>query len=306
LILGYTEPRRAAELVHYRLTQTVVDGEHAQRLKAAGQPIAVHLKVDTGMHRLGFSDQHAAEIARLLEYEPLDVQGIYTHLSVADSLDGEDLAFTKEQIQRFHHLLEELVSRGLRPPKTHLQSSYGLFNHHPLRCDYARIGIALYGALSSPQAALKRSIDLRPVLALKARVALVRTISAGESVGYGRQFVAQRETRMAVLAIGYADGLPRELASGGGSVLLRGCRAPLIGRICMDQLMVDVTELPDIKQGDIATLIGRDGREEISAEQVARAAGTITNELFSRLGDRLERVYLEADSGTLSGMTAVT
>ena len=298
LVLGYGAPDRAADIARYNLTQTVVDAEHAQSLNACQHHINVHIKINTGMHRLGANEGDAEQVARIYRCGYLHVQGMFTHLSVADSRNPEDESFTAEQINKFYRLVDELEARGMKPPNIHIQSSYGLLNYPGLKCDYARIGIALYGVLSAPGAPTRQPVQLRPVLELKARVALVRTIEAGESVGYGRQFVAERETRIAVLPIGYADGLPKELACGKGEALLHGVRAPIVGRICMDQLMVDVTELPDVKTGDIAALIGGDaGRlsaERLSAEQVADAAGTITNELLSRLGHRLPRVIHHA------------
>jgi serine/alanine racemase len=188
-------------------------------------------------------------------------------------------------------LLGQLKQYQIALPKIHIQSSYGILNYPELHCSYARIGIALYGVLSSPGNKTKIQPELRPVLSLKARVVLIRQITAGESVGYGRAFSASRNTRIAVLSIGYADGVPRSLAYGRGEVLIHGCRAPIIGRICMDQFMIDITGIHDVKRGDIATLIGEDGSEIVTAEEVAAASETITNELLSRLGSRLERVY---------------
>lgn len=290
LVLGYTAPQRTGELVHYGLSQTVVDLEHAKEINDFGTPAQIHIKVDTGMHRLGESYGHVSEITQMFQYENLKIEGIFTHLCVADSLQIRDVKFTKRQIQRFYHLLEALREQRIEIPKTHIQSSYGILNYPELKCDYVRPGIALYGALSSPGDITKLQLPLRPVLALKTRVAKVRMIETEESVGYGRQFIAHAAMKIAVLPIGYADGLPRNLSSVGGYVLIHGYRAPIIGRLCMDQLMVDVTEIPDVKQGDIATIIGRDGKEEILAEQIASSAGTITNELLSRLGGRLERI----------------
>lgn len=290
LILGYTAWQRAGELFHYRLSQTVVDAEHANGLNRFGKPIQVHIKVDTGMHRLGENYRHVSEIARIFHFENLKIKGIFTHLCASDSTEADDVAFTKRQIENFFGLLKELRQRQKPLPKIHIQSSYGVLNYPGLQCDYARIGIALYGVLSAPGA--QTALDLRPVLKLKSKVALVGTVEAGESAGYGRGFVARKETRIAVIQIGYADGLSRNLSCGNGTALLHGRRVPIIGRVCMDQLMVDVTGLPNVQKGDIATLIGKECTEEITAEQVAVSAGTITNELLSRLGERLERVFL--------------
>ncbi|HZK19419.1 MAG TPA: serine racemase VanT catalytic subunit [Treponemataceae bacterium] len=292
LILGYTTPTRAAELHHYRLSQTIADIEHAEELNGSGKLIKVHIKVNTGMNRLGENYQHEPEIASMFEYKNLNITGIFTHLCVSDSNKESDIAFTNQQIQCFCELLAALKQRNIQIPKIHIQSSYGVLNYPNLRCDYVRIGIALYGVFSSPDADTKRSLDLRPVLALKSKICLVRTIAAGESIGYGRNFIAQKTMKIAIVSIGYADGVPRSLSTANNHVLIRGCRVPIIGRICMDQLIVDVTDIPDIKRGDIATLIGKDGAEEIKAEQMAENAGTITNELLSRLSGRLERVFV--------------
>lgn len=167
-------------------------------------------------------------------------------------------------------------------------------NFPELQCAYARIGIALYGVLSTLGRNTKLSLDLRPVLALKSKVAQIRTIAAGESVGYSRSFIARKEIKTAVVPIGYADGFPRSL-SAKGHVLIQGCRVPVVGQICMDQLIIDVTDIPDIKKSEIVTLIGKDGSEEITAEQIAFNANTITNELLSRLSDcRLKRKFLDS------------
>lgn len=290
LILGYTPAVRAPELARYRLSQTVVDVEHAQELNSSVRPIRVHIKVDTGMRRLGEDYRHVSEIADIFGCRNLEVEGIFTHLSVSDSIAGIDASFTDRQIRRFYELLDELKRKGIPIPKVHIQSSYGILNCPELQCDYARVGLALYGVLSRPDEDTRRSLDLRPVLALRSRVALVRTIECGEGVGYGRSFVARHEIRIAVVTIGYADGVPRSLSNGKGYVLVGGRRAPIIGQICMDQLTVDVTGIPGVGRGSVVTLIGCDGAEEIKAEQMAADAGTITNELLSRLGSRLERV----------------
>ena len=291
LILGYTPAARAEELSHFRLSQTVVDADHARELSRSGKPIQVHIKVDTGMNRLGESCRNVSGIASVFRCKNIIVSGIFTHLPVSDSMEDSDVAFTNRQIKNFYELLAELKAAHISIPPVHIQSSYGILNYPELQCDHVRIGIALYGVLSTPDVQSKTTLCLKPVLALKSRVVLVRTINAGETVGYGREFTAQKETKIAVISIGYADGIPRNLSTGKGCVLIGGHRAPIIGRICMDQLMADVTGISDIKRGDVVTLIGRDGSEELTAEELAAAAGTITNELLSRLSGRLERVF---------------
>ena len=164
--------------------------------------------------------------------------------------------------------------------------------HPELGGSYARVGIALYGTLSNRTDAERYGLDLHPVLSLKARVAQVRELEMGESAGYDLMFTAKRRSKLAVLTIGYADGLPRNLSCGVGTVLLHGHRAPIAGRICMDQTLVDVTDVPEVLPGDIAVLIGQDGGQSISACDMAEQAGTISNEILSRLGRRLERVLV--------------
>ena len=281
LILGYTPPERAGELARLGLTKTVADFTHAEVLNAQGMPLRVHLKIDTGMHRLGIAWDAPEEALAVLRMENLTVDGMFSHLCCADSLAPDDIAFTREQIRRFHSLTSALAARGISLPKLHLQSSYGFLHYPELRFDYARAGIALYGAA---EGAAARSLGLRPVLALKARIASVRDVAQGESIGYDRAFTAQRETRIAVLPIGYADGYPRAL-SGTGLVRLRGRLAPVAGHVCMDQLAVDVTDIPEASVGDVAELIG--GASPLRAGEVAARCGTIPNELLSRLGTRL-------------------
>lgn len=175
--------------------------------------------------------------------------------------------------------------------KLHLLASYGIFNYPEYAEDYARAGIALYG-VSSARGDCAGMEELRPVLSLKARVACVKDLSAGETAGYGRAFCAESERRLAVLTIGYADGLPRSLSNGVGAVLIHGKKAPIAGRICMDQTIVDVSDIPEVRAGDTAVVIGRSGAEEITACDLAEQSGTITNEILSRLGGRLERSFL--------------
>ncbi len=291
LILGYTHPDEAPLLVRYDLTQTVVDYEYAEILDSTGLKIKVHIKIDTGMHRLGESNDALSNLDRTYNCKNLIVGGTYTHLSSADSAEPSNILFTKEQIKKFYSTLNYLKSHNRNPSKIHIQSSYGILNYPELDCDYARVGIALYGVLSKENEKTKIRAALEPVLSLKARIVLTKEIQEGESVGYGRSFIAVKRTKIAVLCIGYADGIPRSLSCGKGYVLIKGKKAPIIGNICMDQLTVDISDIPDVQQGDIATLIGDDGNEAITAEQVASLAGTITNELLSRLGNRIERVY---------------
>lgn len=287
LILGYTCPSRATELRRYNLIQTLIDYDHAIAMDAQGMEIRSHIKIDTGMHRLGFDAADFGKVCNTIMLPHIRVEGMYTHLCVSDGLNDGDIQFTKQQVEKFNGLLRFLSPIGFQRPKIHIQSSYGLLNYPDMNCDYARVGITLYGVYSSADDKTNRKPDLRPVLALRSRVISIRVIPAGESVGYGRAFTAQQDTRIAVIPIGYADGVPRNLSCGKGAVLINGHKAPIIGRICMDQLTVDITNIPDVKAGMLATLIGKDGDSEISAVEMAANAGTITNEILSRLGQRL-------------------
>ena len=280
LILGYTHPAQFPQLLQYDLTQAILDLDYAKALAAYG-PVKGHLALDTGMHRLGIAWDAPGAASAVFHMENLTVDGIYSHLCCADSLAPGDVSFTREQIRRFYALTAALAAQGISLPKLHLQSSYGLLNYPELRCDYARVGLALYGAAEGTAA---RSLGLRPVLSFRARVASVRDVAKGESVGYDRAFTARRKSRIAVLPIGYADGYPRAL-SNTGLVRIHGCLAPVAGRICMDQLAVDVTDVPGVVDGDIAELIG--DASPLRAGEVAARCGTIPNELLSRLGARL-------------------
>lgn len=289
LVLGYTPVEGVPLLRRWRLVQTVADEAHGAALNAAGKPLRVHIAVDTGMRRLGVPAEDIETLAQLNGMKNLKIEGMFSHLCVSDRLDREALDYTHAQLDRFYGAADALRKRGLDPGRLHIQASCGILNLPAQPCTYARAGIALYG-VGSESAAAALEAGLRPVLSLRANVACVRELSPGEGAGYGLAFRAERPTRLAVLSIGYADGLPRELAQNGGRVLLHGQSCPMAGRMCMDQLFVDVTDVPGVRPGDAATLIGRDGALTIRAEEVARRCGTITNELLSRLGPRLGRV----------------
>ena len=294
LVLGCTGPQEAPLLARYRLTQAVASAGHARALDAQGRRIAVHLKIDTGLHRLGIPWDDVEGLVAPFACKNLKVTGVFTHLSDAEALDEASQARTLEQLRRLQSAVKGLRKAGFDPGAVHFQGSYGLLNYAgSLPCDFARPGIALYGVLSLPEHHTRAAAELRPVLSLRARVTQLHRLEAGESAGYDGAFIARRPTVLAALAIGYADGWPRSLSNGAGQVLIHGQRAPIAGLVCMDQLLVDVTDIPDAAPGDIATLIGRDGDGEVTAGQAAQAAGTITNELLSRLGPRLHRMVVD-------------
>lgn len=280
------------ELAFYNLTQTVVDCSYARLLSAFGKPIAVHIGIDTGMHRLGKRSDNLEEICRIWEMENLNITGVYSHLCAADGNSPRERAFTLQQIEAFDSLVKALGEWGITGFKTHIQGSYGVLNYPGLHYDYARVGLALYGVLSSPKDTVAAPVSLKPVLSLKSRMECIRTIHKGESVGYGLTYTADRERKIAAVSIGYADGIPREL-SNQGYALVNGKRVPIIGRICMDQLLIDITELSEVSLKDEVVFIGKSVDEEITASDFAENAHTISNEILSRLGNRLERVIVE-------------
>lgn len=292
LILGYTHPQQFPLLRRYRLTQTVVDYAYALKLNRYGKKLRVHVAIDTGMHRLGERAEHREKLCEIFAMKNLNIQGAFTHLCADDTDNPKAAAFTKRQAEAFFTAVEYIKKQGCSCPKVHLQSSYGVLNYPRLAGDYARVGIALYGVRSSLEDLDKASPHLKPVLSLKARISSVKVLYPGESAGYGLAFTADRQMKIATLAIGYGDGLPRSLSCGAGCVLINGCKAAIVGRICMDQTLVDVTDIPNVYAGEVAVIIGRSGNEEITVYELAEKTGTITNEVLSRLGGRLPRVAI--------------
>jgi len=287
LILGYTSIYRASELKKYDLTQTLISLEYANALNKQGVMINAHVKIDTGMHRLGISNDDFLDVKKVFYMKNINVCGIFTHLCCSDSSVPDDVEFTKGQISNFYKLISDLKENGISIPKIHIQSSYGLFNYSELKCDYVRTGVALYGVKSLPDDSAKLRLDLRAVLSLKSRVILIRQIEKGDCVGYGRSFIAERDTKIAILPIGYGDGFPRSLSDGNGRALISQYIVPVIGRICMDQLAVDITDTEGITVGDVATLIDTEGCNDLSADVVAQNSYSISNELLCRMGERL-------------------
>lgn len=284
LVLGYTPPQEAYLLTANDLIQTAVDCAHARALNAsAPYPVKVHLKIDTGMHRLGERAEHIEALSSLFSLPRLRILGMYSHLCAADSQDIDDILFTRMQISSFLRTAELLREKGCDPGKLHLQSSYGVLNYPDLSMDYARFGIAMYGVLSSPDKQLLKRVPLRPVLSLRARISSIRDLKSGETVSYGRHFQADTPMRAAAVTIGYADGLPRSLSGKNLPVLVRDRRTHVIGNICMDQLIIDVTGIPEARPGDIVTFLGSQGHQTLRAEEMAEKADTITNELLCRL-----------------------
>ncbi len=288
LVLGYTPPWQAREAVLLGATCTVFDIDAAQALSDAAlalhqQPTGVHVKVDTGMARLGLRpDQVGAFLHALTRLPGLSVEGIFTHFATADSADE---TFAYGQLARFEQVLAQITAAGLRPPVVHAANSAALLRFPKARFDLVRPGIACYGLAPAPETALPA--DFRPVLSFHTEVAQVKTLPAGIPISYGGTFVTQRPSRIATLPVGYADGLRR--SPPWREVLVRGQRAPIVGRICMDYAMVDVTDIPEVKRGDGVVLIGPQGDDHISADEVARWLGTINYEVVATLLPRVPR-----------------
>lgn len=293
LILGYTPTERAEALLDNGITQTVYDVEMARALSnaaaAAGKTLKIHVKADTGMSRLGWlcggEDQSAAveAIAQVCALPGLEAEGIYTHFANADG----DEDYTMLQFTRFLDLLEALKERGITFAIRHCAASAAALKFPCTHLDMVRPGIALYGHYPDPSCEGLDGPGLRPVMTLKTRVASVKAVPAGTPVSYGCTHVLDRETKLAALTIGYADGLPR-LCSDKLEVLIGGQRAPVVGRICMDMCMADVTGL-DVAPGDEVEVFG----EHLPIEDVAALAGTIQYELLCAVSPRVHRAYLD-------------
>ena len=253
----------------------------------ADEPVRVHLKIDTGMHRVGVDPADAVAVAAAIDADAwLELEGIWTHCAVADVPADP---FTAEQLKRFDAALADvlaaLAAKGSQPPMTHVANSAAAIAHPASRRDMVRLGIAMYGV--APSDALQGSVALRPALRLSATVTGLRTVEAGESVSYGRRWFAEETTRVATVSAGYADGVRRSSGADGVEVLIRGQRRPIIGAVTMDQFMVAVDH--GVEVGDEVVLLGRQAGEEITANEVARRLGTIGYEVLTDIGPRVER-----------------
>ena len=288
LILGFTDYKNLEDVIKYDLIQTIIDYDYAKRIEKLdlSQKLKVHLKINTGMNRIGENYQNIEKIKEIFAIKNIEILGLFTHLSVSDSSNLEDINFTKRQINNFFQVVNGLKSIGYSNFSSHIQSSYGILNYSELNLDYVRIGIIMYGVHSEKNIKTKVNINLKPVLTLKAKISSIHELDVNESISYGRTYITTSKIKVATVSIGYADGYPRSLSSK-GIVLVNGKRRPILGRICMDQLIIDVTNM-SIQVGDIVTLIGED--QDIKAEDVSYLANTISNELLSRLGNRLDRI----------------
>lgn len=294
LILGYTPPEYAHEIAGNNIIQGVVSAEFAEALaKNTPEPIRCHIKLDTGMGRIGLRydtpEDCAKEVVNIMAIEKIDVEGIYTHFAVADSSDPDNIAYTDRQQQFICDTYDALVNMGIRLPHVHFMNSAATCYRNSPRSTLSRAGIILYGL--HPDVGMPIPEGLEPVMELKAVVSQVKTVETGTCISYGRTFTADRAMRVATVTIGYADGYSR-LLSAKGEILVHGKRCPIVGRVCMDQLMIDVSGVPETKSGDIVTLIGRDGDEQITADDLAQIYGTIGYEVVCGISKRVPRIYV--------------
>lgn len=291
LILGYTSPYQYGELVQYGLTQTVFHYEMAKKISdfavLLGKKAKIHIKVDTGMNRIGFKDNEESveTIRKIKELPNIEIEGIFTHFACADETDKTS---ANHQYQRYDAFVKRLEKAGIHIPIKHVSNSAAIIDLKSLRLNMVRSGIMTYGLYPSDEVN-KDEIKLHPALSFKSHIIYIKEVEAGEGVSYGSTYVTARKTKIATIPVGYADGYPRALSSK-GRVLIRGQYAPIIGRICMDQFMVDVTDIEGVQELDDVTLVGTDGDHTITVEEVA-AEHSFNYEFICGLTKRVPRVY---------------
>ena len=288
LVLGLIQPKEAYKTIDSGLEQAVSTMELAdaldQEARKASTHIKMHIKVDTGMGRIGVSPQDALELVRTISrFKNLDLTGIFSHFPSADETDK---TFTKRQIEIFNDLVQGIEDAGFRIPKRHMANSAAILDLPESYLDLVRPGIMIYGLYPSME--VSRSIKLKPAMTLKTDVIYVKSVPAGTPISYGRTFCVDRKAVVATLPVGYADGYYR-LLSNQGSVLIRGRRVPLIGRVCMDMCMIDVTGIKDVRPGEEVVLFG----ENPPVDEIARKIGTINYEVVCAVGKRVPRIYVQ-------------
>lgn len=294
LILGYTDIQNIEYVIKYDLIQTIVDYDYAKKISSLhlSNKLKCHIKINTGLNRIGENYKNIDNFLEIFKIENLNILGCFTHLAVADSLDEDDVTFTENQIENFYACINHIKSQGYDTGKLHIQNTYGTLNYPEINCDYVRLGIGMYGIYNANNHINNSNADvnLKPVLQLKAKISSVHDLLKNDFVSYGRTFSSDKNMKIATVCIGYADGYPRNLSNKDVVVLINNHYSKIIGRICMDQLVIDVTDIPNVKCGDIVTLIGEDSA--ICAENISIKSDSITNELLCRLGDRLPRILI--------------
>ena len=294
LVLGHIPYGDYDNIVKFNITTTISDFYEAELLSKAAEKAGVtaplHIAVDTGMNRIGFAcnDASIEEIKKIKELPNITIEGVFSHLAAADMLDK---TYTKMQVEKFDGFVKKLSETGVEAPVKHLYNSAGIADLEK-KYDMVRQGIILYGLKPSDEVEFNNIDAPKPVMSMKTRVVQVKTLPAGESISYGCTYTTEKETIVATLCAGYADGVTRVL-SNNGEVLIRGKRAKIIGRVCMDQFMVDVTDIPQVEAGDTATIFGTDGDETISVDEIAKKANTINYEIICNINSRVTRVYMK-------------
>ena len=295
LILGYTFPYCYEELIRDEIRPAVYRRDTVEELAAAavkvGQKAKVHIKVDTGMGRIGITpDEEGLEFVRfLIEHPELEVEGIFTHFAKSDEADKTS---ANHQLELFQNFIDKIQTElGITIPVKHCSNSAAILEMPQANMDMVRAGITTYGLYPSEEVS-KDIVPLRAAMSLYSHIVYCKMIHVGQSVSYGGLFTAQKDTRVATIPVGYGDGYPRSL-SGRGYVLIHGKRAPILGRVCMDQFMVDISEIPEAMDGDKVTLLGTDGTERITAEELGELSGRFNYEFVCDLGKRIPRVYIQ-------------
>lgn len=295
MIIGATDPQESDIVVKEEIIPAIFSFEQAQALSEAAvrlqKTAKLHIKVDTGMGRIGFRPGDETEVLKIANLPNLLIEGIFTHFA---TVDQKDLAFAREQLNTFESFCHKLRAAGLTIPIRHAANSAGIIQFPKSHFELVRLGISLYGLPPSGQ--IGGEVGLEPVMAWKTKVTHVKSINKGETVSYGRTFQAAYETRVATIPVGYADGLRRAL-SNQGEVLIQGKRSTIIGRVCMDQTMLEVTRIPGVKVGDLVTILGKDGYEQLTATEMADWMGTISYEVTCGISKRVPRVYIEPTEG---------
>ncbi len=300
LILGWSDPDEALKLSEYDIIQAITEYSYAEQLneRLDGHKLRCHCAIDTGMTRIGVRGEVSAcadEIERISRLENISLEGVFTHFAVADS-DGEDnYAYTDAQQQKINDVADELEKRGIKLRHRHFMNSAAGVYRPDGHSTLARLGIILYGLM--PNTAKPVPFELAPVMTLRAKISMIKTVDKGTQVSYGRTYTANKPTRLATITCGYADGYPRAL-SNKGYVLIDGRKAPITGRICMDQFMCDVTDIENVSPGDYAILIGQSGDERITADDIADMTGTIGYEIVCGISRRVPRIIMVNNAET--------
>lgn len=297
LVLSYTPPEEAVRLAEYAITQTVIHAEHGRRLEqaaaVAGVKVRVHVKVDTGMTRVGFpytdatAERTLREIEEIFRLPHIETEGIFTHFAVSDEEAGE--AFTRRQFADFTDAVEQLARRGVTFKLRHCCNSAAVMRFPEMHLDMVRPGLILYGLMPSPF--LGEKLSLRPVMALKTKISMVKTVEAGKAISYGCTYTTEKERRIATVPIGYADGYSRKL-SNRGYMLVDGSAAPIVGRVCMDQCMLDVSDVPSAEEGMTAVVFGSDKGAALPVELPATWSDTVNYEVVCEIGKRVPRLFV--------------